>query len=63
MITETHRLWLVVLGSHRVICTGLDREDAKREAHNYMGGNPDTYIVEPLSNIGDTVRLQITVSV
>lgn len=44
-----------------VICQGSDREDAKREARRDLGGNPDDYIVSPITRPDDSVVLKLTV--
>lgn len=47
--------WLVRKGNVHVITNTVrdDREDAKRKAHGWIGGDPETYIVEPLTKHGD----------
>ena len=45
-----------------VICQGRDREDAKREALPTLGGDPDTYVVEPLSRSEDTVVVKLKIN-
>jgi hypothetical protein len=40
-----------------------DREEAKRKAHQWIGGNPDKYIVEPIATKQDRVRFDITLQV
>lgn len=42
-----------------VICQGVDREEAKREARPELGGNPDLYIVQPLTRPEDSVVLKL----
>lgn len=39
---------------------GDEREYAKREAQRILGGNPDRYIVEPLTNHGEPVTLHFS---
>jgi len=48
------------LGGVHVICTATNREYAKSKASQFLGGNPDEYIVSPLTNKGDKVHLDIT---
>lgn len=55
------KLWLVTLGSKRVILSALDREYAKSKAHQYLGGNPDNFTVTPLTEHGDTVYLDVKI--
>jgi hypothetical protein len=42
-----------------VICQGEDREEAKRTALPELGGNPDTYIVQPLTQPEDLVVVKL----
>jgi hypothetical protein len=42
-----------------VITYGEDREAAKRNARPELEGNPDRYIVEPLSADGDRVIFKL----
>jgi hypothetical protein len=44
-----------------VICQGVDREEAKREAQPELGGNPDTYIVQPLTTPEDSVVVKLNI--
>lgn len=41
----------------------LDRENAKRNARQWMGGDPDKYIVDPLTKQGDRVKLDLILSI
>lgn len=43
-----------------VIVTARNREYAKSKAANFLGGNPDKYIVEPLTQMGYRVHFDIT---
>ena len=49
--------------SHRVIVWAKTREDAKKYALSWLGGDPETYEVEPLTNPGDTVQVIMTLNV
>jgi len=42
-----------------VICQGEDREEAKRVAQPELRGNPDEYIVSPISQPEDIVILKL----
>lgn len=42
-----------------VILFGEDREDVKRRAASELGGNPDRYIVEPLTSRDDRVIVKL----
>lgn len=55
-------LWMVEMGNVHVITSTVraDREEAKRNAHKWIGANPDTYVVTPLTAPGDRVKLDIT---
>lgn len=55
--------FLVTRGNAHVITVGLDREDAKRTAHRWLDGNPDEYIVTPLTREGDRIKIDLTVQV
>jgi hypothetical protein len=44
-----------------VICQGQDREEAKRVALPELGGNPDTYIVQPLTKPEDSVVVKLNI--
>jgi len=41
----------------------FDREEAKRNAHRWIGSDKDNYIVWPLTNDGDRIHLDITIQV
>lgn len=38
---------------------GDQREEAKRNAHALLGGDPDKYAVTPLTNFGEQVAIRI----
>lgn len=71
------KLWLVRMNDNSncyVICTAIHRESAKQKAHHWFGsslvyestnqyGDPNHYIVTPLTNVGDRVHLDITVQI
>jgi hypothetical protein len=67
-------IFMVSYGNVRVITTGNNREDAKRNAANwisyqdaYSGGafrpSTDEYTVTPLTNPGDRIKLDISLRV
>ena len=58
-------LWMVQLREHsniRFFTAEWDRESAKRAAHRWIGGNKDEYVVSPLTEKGDRVRVELTLS-
>lgn len=56
-------LFIVNFGNIRVVTWASGREEAKRNAHVWLGADPDKYIVTPLSEIGDRVRIDITLAI
>jgi len=62
MNTNYEKLWLVRMGNIRYFTNAYDREDAKRKALRWIGGNSDDYIVEPLTEFHDRIRVEITLS-
>lgn len=44
----------------KMVTLAVGREDAKRKARYWMGGNPDEYIVTPITNPGDILKVDIT---
>lgn len=42
-----------------MITYGNDREEVKRRAQEWMGGNPDHYIVQPLTAEDDRVLIKL----
>lgn len=55
-------LFMVKYGNVHVLITALDREEAKRRSFPWIGADPDYYIVTPLTEPGDRIKLDITVS-
>lgn len=61
--------WLVSADTHpneeadfvHVVTQGIGREDAKRNARQYLGGSIDSYIVTPLTSPGERVYLNVQV--
>jgi len=47
----------------KVIVWTIGRENAKRKAHEWIGNDPDKYVVTPITNPGDRVKLDITLNV
>lgn len=57
-------LFLVEFGNAHYLCVARNREDAKRQAHSWMGGgDSDNYTVTPLTQDGDRIHVAITVQV
>jgi hypothetical protein len=56
-------IFMVQMGNVRVFVWATDREDAKRQAHSWIGSDPDNYIVTPLTNLGDRIHLSLTLYV
>jgi hypothetical protein len=57
--------WVVEQGNAHVILNTQrqDREEAKRTAAKWLGGNPDQYKVTPITEPGDRVRIDVTIQV
>jgi hypothetical protein len=55
------QLFMVELGNVHFICYAHGREDAKRQAHSWIGADKENYIVTPLTEPGDRIHLAITV--
>ncbi len=45
-----------------VFTCAFDREGAKREAHDWIGGNTDEYEVTPLTERGDRFKIEFFVA-
>lgn len=56
-------LFIVEMGNIHVITYAYERESAKRNAHSWIGGNYDHYIVTPLTEPGDRIHLSLTLYV
>lgn len=56
-------LFRVTRGRHHVIVWTFDREEAKRQARSYLGGDMDAYVVEPITERDDTVHLHLSLRV
>jgi hypothetical protein len=56
-------LFMCEIGSAHVITWALNREDAKRKANVWLGGNTDQYIVTPLTSPGDRIHISINLRV
>lgn len=60
---NTHnKLFLISLGNIRFICWAFGREEAKRQAREWIGGDMERYVVSPLSEEGDRVRIAVNLS-
>lgn len=57
---ERRKLFMVELGNIHYLCYAGDREDAKRRARNWIGDDPDNYIVSPLTEQGDRIHIGLT---
>lgn len=55
-------LFLCTDGNAHVVVWAYDREQAKRQARQWLDRNPDYYVVSPLTAPGDRVHLDITLS-
>lgn len=60
---EDYILFMVVHGRSRVFTYAMDREHAKNNARSWLGHDPDQYIVEPLTNKGDAIKIDLTLYV
>ncbi len=47
----------------KVFTMAYNREGAKRQAHRWIGLDPDKYTVSPLTNKGDRVKLDVILSI
>lgn len=47
----------------KVIVWALSREDAKRKASLWIQGDRERFVVTPITNPGDRVKLDITLNV
>ncbi len=56
-------LFMVEMGNIHFICDARDREDAKRKAYQWIGGNSDDYTVSPLTEKGDRIHMAVTLYV
>lgn len=57
------QLFHVKMGNIVYVTWALDRENAKRNAKSWIGGNPDDYAVTPLSARGDRVHFALTLAI
>jgi hypothetical protein len=55
-------LWHVKFADRVCIVSASDRENAKRNAYTWMGGDIEQYIVSPLTTPESQVHLAITVN-
>jgi len=56
-------LFLVSFRNKKVVTYAFDRESAKRNAHTWIGGNADDYLVMPLTSPDDQIHLSISLYV
>jgi hypothetical protein len=56
-------LFMVEMGNIHFFTYSYNREDAKRSAYDWMGGDPERYIVTPLTEKGDRIKLDIVLYV
>lgn len=54
-------LFLVRRDKRVVIMSASDREAAKRMSFVYLKGNPDQYVVSPITEEGDLVCIEVMV--
>lgn len=55
-------LFLVEMGNIHYICYASNRENAKRQAHSWIGSDPDHYTVTPLTERGDRIHIALTLA-
>ena len=53
-------LFLIERGNAHVVTYSFGREDAKRTAYNWLGGNSDHYTVTPLTEPNDRIHFDFT---
>lgn len=56
-------LFMVEMGNIHVITIAYGREGAKNNAYQWMGGDPDKYIVTTLTDPGDRIHMSLTLRV
>lgn len=56
-------VFMVEMGNIHVFVIAFNREGAKSTAHAWIGGDPDRYIVSPLTEPGDRIHFALTVRV
>lgn len=60
-----NQFWLVEnktdVGRHIYFCNADGRETAKRMASKFLLCNPDNYVVTPISEPGEIVRVRINI--
>lgn len=61
--TYKSQLFVIGFGNIRFVCWAMDREDAKRQAYHWIGGNAESYVVTPISEPGDRVHIALTLAV
>lgn len=53
-------LFMIELDTAHVLTLARDREEAKRNAHRYLRNVMDDYIVTPLTEIGDSLQIDMS---
>lgn len=51
------------VGGSAFFTTAFNREGAKRNAEPWFGGNPDEYVVTPLTKPGENIKFDLAVRV
>ena len=54
---------MVEFGNVHWIGMCMDREDAKRMAHKWIGGDKERYTVSPLTEPGDRLHVEFSLNV
>jgi len=61
-VTRYDILFMVEMGNIHFFCFAHDREDAKRQAHRWIGHDKEQYIVSPLTEPGDRIHMALSLS-
>lgn len=60
MLDKNDQIYLCSLGNVKVFVIAKGREEAKKQAHGWIGGDREQYVVSPLTNPGDRIHFHMT---